>query len=147
MGIDYRFETQRKVDNLGRIIIPSNYLNFLKINIGNKIISYIDKNGNLVLKKEKQKCIFCDSEISLSKISDIHVCPKCYTLNNRKLIVNNRYSITIIQEAYRCLIHKKLRETLNISSNDYVSIGLIEDKLVIKKSKQFSLLTNQINIG
>ncbi|HHY64908.1 MAG TPA: AbrB/MazE/SpoVT family DNA-binding domain-containing protein [Clostridiaceae bacterium] len=51
----------RKLDSLGRIVLPKSLRKELNINEGDDIEMYVDDNGNVVLDKYIPRCVFCDS--------------------------------------------------------------------------------------
>lgn len=50
----------RKLDSLGRIVLPKSLRKELNINEGDDIEMFVDDNGNVVLDKYVPRCIFCD---------------------------------------------------------------------------------------
>jgi len=50
----------RKLDSLGRIVLPKSLRKELNINEGDDIEMYVDDNGNVVLDKYIPRCVFCD---------------------------------------------------------------------------------------
>lgn len=66
----------RRVDELGRVVIPIEIRN--KFNIAEKdpIEIYVD-GSNIVLKKHEQSCIFCGNTKELSEYKGKLVCNKC----------------------------------------------------------------------
>ncbi len=66
----------RKVDDLGRIVIPMELRN--KLNIGEKdaLEIYVD-GSSIVLKKQNSTCTFCGSDKDLICFADKLICPKC----------------------------------------------------------------------
>lgn len=68
----------RKVDELGRVVIPIEIRN--KFNIAEKdpIEIYVD-GSSIVLKKFEPNCIFCGNTKNLSTFKDKLICSKCST--------------------------------------------------------------------
>lgn len=66
----------RKVDELGRVVIPIEIRN--KFNIAEKdpIEIYVD-GSSIILKKFEPNCIFCGNTKNLSKFKDKLICDKC----------------------------------------------------------------------
>ena len=61
----------RKVDELGRIVLPIELRRTLDI-------AEKDVDGStIVLKKYRPSCIFCDSSRDLMVYKDKNICPKC----------------------------------------------------------------------
>ncbi len=50
----------RKLDSLGRIVLPKSLRKELNINEGDDIEMYVDDDGNVVLDKYIPRCVFCD---------------------------------------------------------------------------------------
>lgn len=51
----------RKLDSLGRIVLPKSLRKELSINEGDDIEMYVDDDGNVVLDKYIPRCVFCDN--------------------------------------------------------------------------------------
>ena len=71
----------RKVDELGRIVLPIELRRTLNIDIKDSIEIYVE-NDSIVLKKFEPTCIFCGSNENLKTFNDKNVCEKC--LNEMK---------------------------------------------------------------
>ena len=66
----------RKVDELGRIVLPIELRRTMGIAIKDPLEIYVD-NGKIVLCKYEPKCIFCDSDVDVIDYKDKSVCKKC----------------------------------------------------------------------
>ena len=66
----------RKVDELGRIVLPIELRRTLDIAERDALEIYVD-GSNIVLKKYRLSCVFCDSTKDLVAYKDKNVCPKC----------------------------------------------------------------------
>ena len=66
----------RRVDELGRIVIPKEIRGKLEINEKDPIEIYVDGHS-IVLKKYEENCIFCGSRKSLVKYKGKILCRKC----------------------------------------------------------------------
>lgn len=66
----------RRVDELGRIVIPIELRNKLGIAEKDPLEIYVD-GSNIVLKKLEINCIFCGSTKKLTEFGDKLVCNKC----------------------------------------------------------------------
>ena len=66
----------RKVDELGRIVIPIELRNKLGIAEKDPLEIYVD-GSNIVLKKFETNCVFCGSSKKLVEYQDKLVCNKC----------------------------------------------------------------------
>lgn len=69
----------RKVDELGRIVIPIEIRNKFNIEEKDQIEIFVD-GTNIVLKKHQENCIFCGITKNLTEYKDKLICEKC--LNN-----------------------------------------------------------------
>lgn len=66
----------RKVDDLGRIVIPKELRD--KFSIKEKDALEINVNGNLIiLKKYEPTCIFCENSKNLVNFKEKLICNKC----------------------------------------------------------------------
>lgn len=68
----------RKVDELGRIVIPIELRNKLDIAIKDPIEIFVE-GSSIILKKYEPNCIFCSSSKELTSYKDKLVCAKCVT--------------------------------------------------------------------
>lgn len=66
----------RKVDDLGRIVIPIELRNKLGILVKDSLEIFVDGSA-IVLKKTDASCIFCGSSKNLTSFKDASVCTKC----------------------------------------------------------------------
>lgn len=69
----------RKVDELGRVVVPIELRNKLNINVKDEVEIYVD-GSSIILKKFEPDCIFCGNTKGLIKYKDKLICQKC--LNN-----------------------------------------------------------------
>ena len=67
---------KRKIDELGRIVIPIELREKLEIEVKDLIEIYVD-NDKIVLKKYEPSCLFCGNTKELTKYKDKLVCQKC----------------------------------------------------------------------
>ena len=66
----------RKVDELGRIVLPAEIRQAMDINIKDSMEIYT--NGDtIVLQKYQQSCVFCTSAEDLVYFLDKRICPAC----------------------------------------------------------------------
>ena len=63
----------RKVDELGRIVLPIELRRTLGIDIKDSIEIYVD-NSTIVLKKYEPTCIFCGESEDVTTYRDKNVC-------------------------------------------------------------------------
>lgn len=66
----------RKVDELGRVVIPIELRNTLKIAEKDPIEIFVD-GSSIVLKKHEPNCIFCGNSKKLVAYKDKLICEKC----------------------------------------------------------------------
>jgi transcriptional pleiotropic regulator of transition state genes len=66
----------RKVDQLGRVVLPVEMRKAMRIEVGDLVMMTADGN-HIVLAKVEQRCIFCDSAESLRDYEDKLVCASC----------------------------------------------------------------------
>ena len=66
----------RKVDELGRVVIPIELRNTLKIAEKDPIEIFVD-GSSIILKKYESNCIFCGNTKKLVTYKDKLVCEKC----------------------------------------------------------------------
>lgn len=66
----------RKVDELGRIVLPIELRNKLDIAEKDPIEIYVD-GSSIILKKYEPNCIFCGNSKDLIAYNDKLICKKC----------------------------------------------------------------------
>ena len=66
----------RKVDPLGRIVIPKEIRTVMSINEGDPLEIVKDNNG-ILLKKYNKGCIFCGGDKSIIEFKEMLVCTEC----------------------------------------------------------------------
>lgn len=66
----------RKVDELGRIVLPIELRRTLDINIKDPVEIYVDGDF-IMLKKYEPACVFCGSAKDVIEINGKNVCAKC----------------------------------------------------------------------
>ena len=66
----------RKVDELGRIVLPSELRKVLNINIKDSVEIYVI-GESIILKKYAPACIFCDSADEVTTFKGKNICKKC----------------------------------------------------------------------
>lgn len=66
----------RKVDELGRIVLPIELRRTLDIAERDPLEIYVDGSA-IVLRKYRPTCIFCDSSKDVINFKGKNVCPKC----------------------------------------------------------------------
>ena len=66
----------RKLDNLGRIVLPIELRRTLDIEEKDPLEIFIEDNA-IVLKKYQPACIFCGEAKDVFTYKDRNVCPRC----------------------------------------------------------------------
>ncbi|MBP3332456.1 MAG: AbrB/MazE/SpoVT family DNA-binding domain-containing protein [Clostridia bacterium] len=66
----------RKIDSLGRIVLPVEIRETLGIEEKDPLEIFVD-GENIVFKKYSPTCIFCDATEHLTLFKDKRICPKC----------------------------------------------------------------------
>jgi len=66
----------RKVDELGRIVLPIELRRTLDIDIKDSLEIYVE-NDSIVLKKYEPTCIFCGNSKELMMFNEKNICSKC----------------------------------------------------------------------
>lgn len=68
----------RKVDELGRIVIPMELRRTFGIDIKDPLEIYVDED-KIILAKYEPACIFCGGSDSMQTFKDKNVCSSCVT--------------------------------------------------------------------
>lgn len=68
----------RKVDELGRVVIPIELRRTLAINIKDSLEIYVD-GEQIILKKYQPACIFCDNAHDIIIHKGRNICKECLT--------------------------------------------------------------------
>ncbi|MBN7771833.1 AbrB/MazE/SpoVT family DNA-binding domain-containing protein [Clostridium aminobutyricum] len=66
----------RKVDELGRVVLPKELRTVLDIEIKDPIEIYVD-DEYIILKKYNPSCILCESMKDLENVNGKNICKKC----------------------------------------------------------------------
>ncbi len=66
----------RKVDELGRIVLPKELRGTLRIAQRDPLEIYVD-GENIILRKYEPSCIFCGSATDVVNFKDKRVCKEC----------------------------------------------------------------------
>ena len=66
----------RKVDELGRIVLPIELRRTLEIAEKDSLEIYVDGH-NIILKKYEPACIFCGNAKDVSLYKNKNICPDC----------------------------------------------------------------------
>ncbi len=74
----------RKVDELGRIVLPIEMRRTLDIAEKDALEIYVD-GDNIILRKYQPTCIFCDNAKGVISFKGKNVCPDCISKLRTKL--------------------------------------------------------------
>jgi transcriptional pleiotropic regulator of transition state genes len=66
----------RRVDSLGRVVLPADLRRSLGIREGD-VLDVSMEDGNLVLRRHLATCVFCGARDALREHSGKHACPEC----------------------------------------------------------------------
>lgn len=66
----------RKIDELGRIVLPMELRRTLDIDIKDSLEIYVD-NGSIILRKYTPACIFCGDATEITTFNGKNVCKSC----------------------------------------------------------------------
>ena len=66
----------RKVDELGRIVLPIEMRRTLDIGEKDALEIYVE-GSSVILKKYKPSCVFCDATKDITVFKGKNICPKC----------------------------------------------------------------------
>lgn len=66
----------RRVDDLGRIVIPMELRRTLGINVKDPI-SIMVEDDRIILQKHKDACVFCGSQEGMREVKGRPVCSRC----------------------------------------------------------------------
>ena len=74
----------RKVDELGRIVLPLELRRTLGIEEKDRIEIFVD-GESIILRKYQPACIFCDNAKDIINYKGKNICPDCIRAMNEKL--------------------------------------------------------------
>lgn len=66
----------RKVDELGRIVLPIEMRRTLDIGEKDALEIYVE-GSSVILKKYNPSCVFCDATKDITVFKGKNICPKC----------------------------------------------------------------------
>lgn len=66
----------RKLDTLGRIVIPMELRRSFDLKIGDPIEIFVE-DGSIILRKYQTCCVFCGEDDGVSKVHGKNVCKAC----------------------------------------------------------------------
>lgn len=76
--------TVRKVDELGRIVLPIELRRTLGIEEKDRIEIFVD-GESIILRKYQPACIFCDNAKDIINYKGKNICPDCIRAMSEKL--------------------------------------------------------------
>ncbi len=71
----------RKIDDLGRIVLPSELRRTMDLNVRDEVEIYLD-DDKVVLKKYEPACIFCAGTFNLVNYRGKNICMECISCLN-----------------------------------------------------------------
>ena len=74
----------RKIDELGRIVLPIELRRTLGIEEKDRIEIFVD-GESIILRKYQPTCIFCDNAKDIINYKGKNICPDCIRAMNEKL--------------------------------------------------------------
>lgn len=74
----------RKVDELGRVVLPIELRRTLGIEEKDRIEIFVD-GESIILRKYQPACIFCDNAKDIINYKGKNICPDCIRAMNEKL--------------------------------------------------------------
>jgi transcriptional pleiotropic regulator of transition state genes len=74
----------RKLDDLGRYVLPIEMRRNLNINIGDPLEIFVD-GESIILKKYEPSCIFCGEAKGVTKYKGKNICNNCITELKKKV--------------------------------------------------------------
>lgn len=66
----------RKLDQLGRIVIPKEIRNTFDINEADPVEIFVE-GGDIILRKYQPACVFCNETSDVTEFNGKNVCKKC----------------------------------------------------------------------
>lgn len=73
----------RKIDRLGRIVLPKELRRTMKIDYQDPLEIYVD-GDSIVLKKYEPACLFCGSANDVVNFMDKRICKECIAKLNEE---------------------------------------------------------------
>lgn len=68
---------ERKIDELGRVVLPIEFRKEIGLDENNSTICLELHNGKIIISKAVPSCVFCNVAVELVKISGKCVCINC----------------------------------------------------------------------
>ena len=67
----------RRVDDLGRLVIPKELRKTMNVESGEPLEIYVDDGGEIILKKYHPGCVFCGEIGNVQEFEGEFVCENC----------------------------------------------------------------------
>lgn len=67
----------RRIDELGRIVLPREIRTTLNINDQDPLEILVDDNGQVILRKYEPACVFCNSHNGVITFKGHKICSEC----------------------------------------------------------------------
>ena len=74
----------RRLDDLGRIVLPSELRKLLNLKVSDSVEIYVS-GESIILKKYLPACIFCDSADNVITFKGKNICKKCLKQMGEKI--------------------------------------------------------------
>ena len=74
----------RKVDELGRIVLPAEIRQSMDINVRDALEIFTD-DGRIILQKYQPSCIFCNNADNIIYFNNKRVCTECLELLKKQV--------------------------------------------------------------
>lgn len=75
----------RRVDDLGRVVIPKEIRSSLEVNEKDQVEFFVEGN-NVIIQKYEEKCCFCGSTDNLCEYKSKLICKNCFSnIKNLKI--------------------------------------------------------------
>lgn len=74
----------RKIDKMGRVVIPNNIRKNLNIDIDDNI-EIFEEDGKIVICKAAERCLLCGSESQLLEYRENYICRECIGALSRSI--------------------------------------------------------------
>lgn len=80
----------RKVDELGRIVLPIEARHALGIDARDTLNIVINgEAGEIVIRKRTPTCVFCGKQSDLTELNGKHICRQCFNLLSEAISQNS----------------------------------------------------------
>lgn len=73
----------RKIDNLGRVVLPIELRRVLNLNVQDEIEIFVNQNQIILEKYSPDHCVFCGTTNDLVEHAEKHICRNCKAALNK----------------------------------------------------------------